>query len=239
LLTAGPDALFRSYASTTQNEKRATEEKNKISGSIHLELRRTFANHIFIGSGFRYTNYGEKIAYSPIKTQHRDSVPNVTAYDYFNLNIQSTPQGIQFDTTSIVYLDTTFNVVDSIYENKSIQAANGKTHFHFIEIPIYVGYTFFEKNAWSLSANTGFSVGFLVKNKGSYLQTNNELAAVDNRKVNFNYLFSAQVNYAILDKWSLHISPQFKYPLNNQSTLPSTQRKYIVGGIQAGFQYKF
>lgn len=243
-LNAGPSFLFRSFNSTTQNEKRTTEEKNKIGWNANLEIYKTFANKIIIGTGIQAANYGEKIAYTQINTTVLDSSYTVVPKDYLNLKISRTIDSFgqrvySFDTTAIVYNDSTLIVKDSLYENTAVTKSNKNTQFTYIEIPVLFGYKILDTKKFDIIATTGVSVGFLLQSCGVYISEGEQLEAASNTKINFNYLLNAQFNYQVYKNLSLSLAPNFRYSINNQSRLIGTQKRYASFGLNTGVVLDF
>lgn len=243
-INAGPSFLFRSFNSTTQIEKRTTEEKNKIGWNANLELYKTFENKIVLGTGIQAANYGEKIAYSEISKTTIDSSYTIVPKDYLNLNISRTQDSLgqnfyNYDTTSIVYNDSTLIQKDSTYQNTEVTKNNKNTQFTYIEIPVTFGYKILDTTKFDIITSTGVSVGFLIQSKGSYISVEEKLETAANTKINFNYLLNAQFNYQIYKNLSLSLAPNFKYTLSNQSKLVGTKKRYASFGFNGGIVLDF
>lgn len=242
-INAGPSILFRSFSSSTQNEKRTTEETNKIGWNTNIELYKTFKNKIVLATGVQANNYGEKIEYTKVTMTLMDTVYNIVPKDYLNLNIVRTGSAGQYfynyDTTAIVYNDSSIIIRDSIYENSSVTKSNANSQFTYLEIPVLFGYKILDTKKFDIITTTGVSVGFLLHSKGFYISPKNELEEATNTKINFNYLLNAQLNYQLYKNLNLSLAPNFKYNINNQSRLVGTKKRYASFGINGGIILDF
>lgn len=238
-LEGGTNYMWRTYSSETQHQKRETEEENRWSWSAQMNLSKTFNNNLIIGTGIGAAAYGEKINYTPLAKTLKIKEKEITANDYFNVNITKINQLILRDTSAILYYDTNFIYRDSTFYDTSLLRANGNTNFTFIEIPLYLGYRILNTSHIEWNINTGISAGFLVHSKGNYIQANESIGKATNKGITWNYLLSTQLKYKLTNTLGLSISPYFKYQLNNQSPLDATKRKYTILGIHGGIVLDF
>jgi len=238
-VSAGPSFVFRNYNSTSQNEKRATEESYKITWNANLELYNTFANKIILGTGIQATNYGEKINYSSTAILSKDTSFALRERNGFDVKIVKSNNTFSFDTTLGTYVDTIFSIIDRETFDSAVTKANSSTNFTYLEIPVLIGYKILDTKKFDINATTGVSLGFLIKEKGQYISTENALMAAQNNKLSFNFLLNAQLNYLVAKNINVMLSPQFKYNLNNQSIFADTKKRYFVFGINAGVVVEF
>lgn len=238
-VSAGPSFVFRNYNSTSQNEKRATEENYKVTWNANLELYNTFANKLILGIGIQATNYGEKINYSSVPVFSKDTSFVLRERNGFDVKIVQANHTFSFDTTAGTYTDTIFSIVEKETLDASVTKANGVTNFTYLEIPILIGYKILDTKKFDINATTGVSVGFLINEKGQYISTENTLNTAQNNKLTFNFLLNAQLNYLVAKNVNVMLSPQFKYNLNNQSVFADTKKRYFGFGINAGVVVAF
>jgi hypothetical protein len=216
--------------------------------SFHVGLKK---QRISVSSGIELNQYGEQIEYSnwllgdivkvnPIINYFTDSSAN-TNYYYI--------QGNEFNETNFSYFtDSTLSNDTSILKGQittELSAFKSKTMLSYFELPLIFDYSIFENNIFSVSVNTGISLGFLRATRGYYLSP--ELNEVFNIEVNnsfrktmLNGRIGASINWKIANKTSIFIHPNFRFNLQssfNKNT--NINQRYNSIGLQFGIMKGF
>ena len=204
-------------------------------------------NRFFIQSGLTYSSYGEKNSYQTTSELHDTSDSHYTygintyhTYDTIGwIDDLFQPGVVVPHLSATLHTDTvssTWNTIDSAYYMYKKDIA--KNRYHYIEIPIMIGYQF-EYKSWSLSTAGGLSYGFRVAQAGSYI-SDNQLKSIDNENSPYsngviNGIVSIGLGYAITDEISLMVQPTYK---TNLSELSASSVNYQSISLRLGVNIK-
>lgn len=230
--------------------RRNAEESAALfsSYSLHVGLKK---QRIEISTGIELNQYGEQIRYSnwllgdieqinPIVNYFTDSVTNTVLY--YN-------QGNEFNQTNTTYFTDSTIVNDTTFEKgqieKDLSSFSSKTMLSYFEIPLIFDYTIYRNSAFSVSINTGASIGFLRATRGYYLSPElNELFDLKNnnslRKTTVNGRIGVAINWNINAQTALFFKPNYRS--NLQSTFnknSNINQRYNSIGLQFGIMRGF
>jgi hypothetical protein len=138
----------------------------------------------------------------------------------------------------------------AIYDSVSHYSIEEKTnHYSYLDIPVSVGYTLYQRNRISIMANAGIKFSVLVAKDEPTVEfnvSNGELINVESQvpeRMPTNWRFTAGLDfgYTLTDKVSFHLEPVFEQYI---SPLYAKQpgivpKKPAVTGLKAGFRYTF
>lgn len=216
--------------------------------SFHVGIKK---QRISVSSGIELNQYGEQIEYSnwllgdivkvnPMINYFTDSSAN-TNYYYI--------QGNEFNETNFSYFtDSTLSNDTSILKGQittELSAFKSKTMLSYVELPLIFDYSIFENNIFSVSVNTGISLGFLRATRGYYLSPElNEVFNIEDnnsfRKTMLNGRIGASINWKIANKTSIFVQPNFRFNLQssfNKNT--NINQRYNSIGLQFGIMKGF
>ncbi len=258
-LNVSPNYSFINYSTNNQENKSLVDKLNSSSSNslafdFGAEVGYQFKN-ISLISGLNFTQYNEQFNAKYEETliqeinywEYNDYTQ--TIYDTTNyVNIDSLIQG---DTTYIQIIDSTqITITDSILANKndtSITKQNMKyvNKYKYIEIPLYIEFTFNRIKKFSPFIRTGLITGLHIKTQGFTYNLKNNEELIENTdlpyvKANFWLLFGAGVRYNLNDKFSVLIYPYYRYHLNSIISDKTYYRQSLNNmGINFGVRYLF
>ena len=146
----------------------------------------------------------------------------MTSNDYFNQNATVVAAAPQISTSSgyiFVSKNTTNALKQNNIESNSIESGNLDQNLRYIEMPLEVSYSIFNRNKASINLNTGGFVGKLISNN----------VALDGHSIGENvtandYVYgstlSSTIQYRVYKKTNVFVEPAMNYyinPLSNQS----------------------
>ena len=139
----------------------------------------------------------------------------LTSTDYFNQNSTVTAQGITNNANYVFVPKSTTMALKS----DNVEKGNLDQSLKYLEVPLEVSYSIFNKNKTNISLNTGGFVGKLISNNmilnGSSIGEN-----VNANDYVYGSLLSTTVQYRIYKKTNVFVEPAMNYyinPLNEQS----------------------
>jgi Outer membrane protein beta-barrel domain len=117
----------------------------------------------------------------------------------------------------------------------------GSSKFHYIEIPIKLGFTFGEKKTQFIAA-VGITTGFLLSNKNNLsikypdgnIENFTNNGGITYRKLNINPTIAVGLNHNINSKSNIKIEPTFKYGIIAIADAPIKERLWSIG-INIGY----
>ena len=172
---------------------------------------------------------------------------NYTSYDsvgYFFEVVSFVPD--PRNPGNIVYTTQKKTLYDSVPHYTIEEKTN---YYSYLDIPVSLGYTFFQKGRFSLGANAGVTFSVLVgKDEPTvdFQVPNGELTEIVREvppRLNTNWRFSAGIDfgYLLTSQVSFHFEPAFEQyitPVYAKQPGIVTKKPYIVG-LKAGFRYTF
>lgn len=229
-LFINPSIVDQSISANSNYENhinyRENSEDPAISVGFGAEIKYSF-NGFFLQSGLNYSIYAQKYQYKLTTIN--------TNYYYL------------YDTTWIWIVDPPIiepypTSIDStlvpVYE-PTTSTTTGKNQYHYLEIPLLVGYQHKFKKV-NIEIGTGVSYGFFISANGklpeisntSFLDLNKQTDLIQN---NFNFLLYVGLEYKLNNKWGILLKPNYKQNLNSifSSDFPVKQ-KFTTFGLAFG-----
>lgn len=129
-------------------------------------------------------------------------------------------------------------LTDFIGEDAEINLVH---QINYVELPLHITYRF-TNNKFGFLINGGMSMSFVNNNKLFAQNSNKELLnlgniiTVVNRNVNLN--FGTGVFYNLTDKFSIELSPYFKYSLRKYNLNEGRDKPHLLG-VNSVLIYKF
>ncbi len=218
-----------------------TRYANKFHDSISTNLRgystgicqNIIINNYLFQIGITYLNLRSSFDYQKynrtINTGSYEVLDTINVH-YYIINGDSVP-GILTEPRIVHYSDTSVT-----YNHLA-----GKQEYHFINIPVLVGYRFrAEKFAFYIKTGVYFQV--LVASNGQVIEpsslTLNKLADVVKKKCTVTSIFGLGIEYPFSNRFSVMIEPVFHKDISgfNQNSQIKNADKF---GVQVGLQYWF
>ncbi|WP_289662746.1 outer membrane beta-barrel protein [Flavobacterium panacagri] len=208
-------AVFAGVASSenTKNEKTlGNTNDSKQSNSFGVKTRYNINKKWAVGSGFKINELGQSVAnvsYVSAKTNAL-FIPGVAMSDVASSPVVSNNPD---------YLLVSNSTKEALKNDNSIQTGKLDQNLRYIEMPLEVSYSVFNKNKASINLNTGGFVGKLISNN----------VALDGHSIGQNmsandYVYgstlSSTVQYRVYKKTNVFVEPAMNYyinPLNSQS----------------------
>ncbi|RZJ54079.1 MAG: hypothetical protein EOO44_06340 [Flavobacterium sp.] len=166
-----------------------------------------------VGSGFKINELGQSIAnVSYMDVSAKNSV--FFSSSEFFVKTATTPQIA--NNRGYVFVS---NSTKEALVNENVQTGNLDQSLRYIEMPLEVSYSVFNKNRTNISLNTGGFVGKLISNNVA-LDGNSIGENLDANDFVYGSVLSSTVQYRIYKKTNLFVEPAMNYyinPLNNQS----------------------
>jgi len=185
-----------------------SKQSNSYGVKTKYKINRKWA----VSSGVKFNELGQSIA---DVSYMRTTNAFLTQSDYFNQNVSVAAAPIS-DNTNYVFVPK-----NTIMALKSDNVEHGKLDqsLRYLEVPLEVSYSVFNKNRANISLNTGGFVGKLISNNmalnGSSIGEN-----VNANDYVYGSLLSTTLQYRIYKKTNVFVEPAMNYyinPLNEQS----------------------
>ncbi|WKL45743.1 hypothetical protein Q1W71_12315 [Flavobacterium pectinovorum] len=185
---------------------------SKQSNSYGVKTKYKINKKWAVSSGVKFNELGQSIANV---SYMRTTNAFLTSSDYFNQNATVATSHI---TNNANYIFVPTNTIMAL---KSDNVEKGKLdqNLRYLEVPLEVSYSIFNKNKTNISLNTGGFVGKLISNdmalNGSSIGEN-----VNANDYVYGSLLSTTVQYRIYKKTNVFVEPAMNYyinPLNEQS----------------------
>lgn len=208
-------AVFAGVASSenTKNEKTlGNVNDSKQSNSYGVKTKYSINKKWAVGSGLKISELGQSVA----------NVSYVSAKN----NAFFAPAASYADSSPVASSDATrqeyFLVSNSTKEamkNENVQTGKLDQNLRYVEMPLEVSYSIFNKNKASINLNTGGFVGKLISNNvnldghsiGENMNANDYV---------YGSTLSSTVQYRVYKKTNVFVEPAMNYyinPLNSQS----------------------
>jgi len=210
-------AVFAGVASSenTRNEKTlGNVNDSKQSNSYGVKTKYSINKKWAVGSGLKISELGQSVA--------NVSYLSAKSNAFFNpgtLNADSNNSPVvSADPSSQGYLFISNSTKEAL-KNENVQTGKLDQNLRYVEMPLEVSYSVFNKNKASINLNTGGFVGKLISNN----------VALDGHSIGENinandYVYgstlSSTVQYRVYKKTNVFVEPAVNYyinPLNSQS----------------------
>lgn len=208
-------SVFAGLASSenTTNEKTlGSVNDSKQSASYGVKTKYKLNKKWAVGSGFKINELGQSVAnVSYMKIQNEAFF--TTADHYIAQNAPASPLA-----NNNQYILLSANTKEAI-RSENIQSGNLNQSLRYVEMPVEVSYSLFNKNKASIKINTGGFVGKLISNRVSLDGSSIGENANANDYV-YGSTFSSTFLYRVYKKTNLFVEPAMNYymnPLENQS----------------------
>ncbi|MCP2029418.1 hypothetical protein L1276_004605 [Flavobacterium sp. HSC-32F16] len=184
---------------------------SKQSNSYGVKTQYKINKKWAVASGFKINELGQSVA--NVSYYNAKSSALFTPVDYFAQSSSPT----QF-TSDANYVLVSNNAKEAINSN-NIQTGNLDQNLRYLEMPLEVSYSVFNRNKTSINLNTGAFVGKLISNN----------VALDGTSIGENinandYVYgstlSSTIQYRVYKKTNVFVEPAVNYyanPLNSQS----------------------
>jgi hypothetical protein len=150
------------------------------------------------------------------------------------------------DPGNIVYTTQKKTIYDSVPHYDITEKTN---HYSYLDFPVSIGYTVFQRGRVSFGVNTGIKFSVLVgKDEPTvdFTVPNGELTDIERQvppRLNTNWRFTAGLDfgYLLTDRMSFHLEPNFEQyitPVYAKQPGIITKKPYVTG-LKAGFRYTF
>ncbi|WP_264534841.1 hypothetical protein [Flavobacterium sp. N1736] len=196
-----------------KNEKTlGSVNDSKQSNSYGVKTKYKINKKWAVSSGVKFNELGQSIANV---SYMRTTNAFLTSSDYFNQNATVAAAPIT-DNSSYVFVPK-----NTIMALKSDNVESGKLDqsLRYLEVPLEVSYSVFNRNKTNISLNTGGFVGKLISNNMAL----NGNSIGENTGANdyvYGSLLSSTIQYRIYKKTNVFVEPAMNYyinPLNEQS----------------------
>lgn len=210
-------AVFAGVASSenTKNDKTlGNVNDSKQSNSYGVKTKYSINKKWAVGSGLKISELGQSVAnVSYVSAKNNAFFNPGTLYADSNSSPVATA-----DPTSQDYLLIS-NSTKEAMKNENVQTGKLDQNLRYVEMPLEVSYSVFNKNKASINLNTGGFVGKLISNN----------VALDGHSIGENinandYVYgstlSSTVQYRVYKKTNVFVEPAVNYyinPLNSQS----------------------
>lgn len=205
-------AVFAGVASSenTRNEKTLGNiNDSKQSNSYGVKTKYSINNKWAVSSGLKFNELGQSVA----------NISYVSAKN----NALFLP-GVSYDSNNVAAQASSDYILISNSTKEALKSDNVETgkldqNLRYIEMPLEVSYSIFNRNKASINLNTGGFVGKLISNN----------VAIDGHSIGSNanandYVYgstlSSTVQYRVYKKTNVFVEPAMNYyinPLNSQS----------------------
>ncbi len=185
---------------------------SKASNSYGVKTKYKINQKWAVSSGVKFNELGQSIAnVSYMRTQNAF----LSSSDYLNQNSTVAAAPI---TNNANYVFVPTNTVMAL-KSDNIESGKLDQSLRYLEVPLEVSYSIFNKSKTNISVNTGGFVGKLVSNNMAL----NGTSIGENVNANdyvYGSLLSTTVQYRIYKKTNIFVEPAMNYyinPLNEQS----------------------
>ena len=207
--------VFAGVANSENYKKEKTlgsVNDSKQSNSYGVKTKYKINKKWAVSSGVKFNELGQSIANV---TYMRTTNAFLSSSDYLNQNSTVAAAPI---TNNENYVFVPKNTIMAL-KSDNIESGKLDQNLRYLEVPLEVSYSIFNKNKTNISLNTGGFVGKLISNSmalnGSSIGEN-----VNAKDYVYGSLLSTTVQYRIYKKTNIFVEPAMNYyinPLNDQS----------------------
>lgn len=171
-----------------------------------------------VGSGLKINELGQSVANVSYLSAKNSSF--LSSSDYFNQNPTASAAPITANDGYVFVPSTTANALkQNGIQSNNIESGNLDQSLRYIEMPLEVSYSIFNRNKASINLNTGGFVGKLISNNvaidGNYIGQH-----VNANDYVYGSTLSSTLQYRVYKKTNIFVEPAMNYyinPLSNQS----------------------
>nr|WP_294780380.1 hypothetical protein [uncultured Flavobacterium sp.] len=208
-------AVFAGVANSenTRNEKTlGNTNDSKQSNSYGVRTKYSINKKWAVGSGLKINELGQSVA----NVSYVSAKSNTLFLP--DANYANSASSAPIVTTSD-YLLVSNSTKEALKNDNNIQTGKLDQNLRYIEMPLEVSYSLFNKNKASINLNTGGFVGKLISNNVA-LDGNSIGQNVNANDYVYGSTLSSTVQYRVYKKTNVFVEPAVNYyinPLNTQS----------------------
>lgn len=205
------------------------EEKALMAFSGGVNINYQFAKRWSVESGLFYSQ----------RKQMAENLVSSSLNGYEDELQVYTPQGVKYVQPEYNNTNGSDIIGTSRDETYYSLGMNYISNFEYIELPILVRYKIVDRKL-GLDVLSGVSTNFLVGNKTSIVQAQNNLwtgSTDDISPMLYNATLGLGLNYNFYRNFSFNLEPTFKYSIATESSIIS--RYPYSFAVFAGFTYRF
>ncbi|MCV2484243.1 hypothetical protein OD917_04860 [Flavobacterium sp. SH_e] len=205
-------AVFAGVANSenTKNDKTlGNTNDSKQSNSYGVKTKYAINNKWAVSSGLKFNELGQSVANVSYVSAKTDAL--------FLPGAAYSDNSIAATTGNTEYILLSNSTKEALKDN--VQSGNLDQSLRYIEMPLEVSYSVFNKNRAQINLNTGGFVGKLVSNNVS-LDGNTIGQNINANDYVYGSTLSSTVQYRVYKKTNVFVEPAMNYyinPLNNQS----------------------
>jgi len=201
---------------------------SKQSNSYGVKTKYKINKKWAVSSGVKFNELGQSIANV---SYMRTTNAFLTSSDYFN---QNTTVATSHITNNANYIFVPTNTIMAL-KSDNLETGKLDQNLRYLEVPLEVSYSVFNKNKTNISLNTGGFVGKLISNdmalNGSSIGEN-----VNANDYVYGSLLSTTVQYRIYKKTNIFVEPAMNYYINPLSEQSFNQFQW---GLNFGLNVSF
>ena len=201
---------------------------SKQSNSYGVKTKYKINKKWAVSSGVKFNELGQSIANV---SYMRTTNAFLTSSDYFNQNATVATSHI---TNNANYIFVPTNTIMAL-KSDNLETGKLDQNLRYLEVPLEVSYSIFNKNKTNISLNTGGFVGKLISNdmalNGSSIGEN-----VNANDYVYGSLLSTTVQYRIYKKTNVFVEPAMNYYINPLSEQSFNQFQW---GLNFGLNVSF
>jgi len=205
-------AVFAGVANSenTRNEKTlGNVNDSKQSNSYGVKTKYNLSNKWAVSSGFKLNELGQSVANVSYVSAKNNAlfVSGANTAEYNAAPVSSSEYILISNTTK------------EALKSDNVQSGKLDQNLRYIEMPLEVSYSVFNRNKASINLNTGGFVGKLISNNVALDGQNIGQNATANDYV-YGSTLSSTIQYRVYKKTNVFVEPAVNYyinPLNNQS----------------------
>ncbi|MXO06239.1 hypothetical protein [Flavobacterium sp. HBTb2-11-1] len=208
-------AVFAGVASSenTKNEKTlGNVNDSKQSNSYGVKTKYSINKKWAVGSGLKISELGQSVAnVSYVSAKNNAFFAPAASYADSSPVASSDPAKQEYFFVS--------NSTKEAMKNENVQTGKLDQNLRYVEMPLEVSYSVFNKNKASINLNTGGFVGKLISNNVA-LDGHSIGENVNANDYVYGSTFSSTVQYRVYKKTNVFVEPAVNYyinPLNSQS----------------------
>ncbi|WP_343695325.1 hypothetical protein [Flavobacterium sp.] len=207
--------LFAGVASSENyknNKTLGNVNDSKQSNSYGVKTQYKINKKWAVASGFKINELGQSVANVSYLNAKKQAL--FTSSDYFVKN-ETLPQ-IASNANNYVLVS---NSTKDVLKSDNVETGNLDQNLRYIEMPLEVSYSIFNKKRTNINLNTGGFVGKLISNTVA-IDGNSMGENVNANNYVYGTTLSSTVQYRVYKKTNVFVEPAVNYyanPLTNQS----------------------
>lgn len=201
---------------------------SKQSSSYGVKTQYKINKKWAVASGLKINELGQSVA--NVSYYNAKSSALFTPVDYFAQNA-SMPQQIASDANYVLVSNNAREAINS----ENVQTGNLDQNLRYLEMPLEVSYSIFNKNKANIYLNTGAFVGKLISNSVA-LDGNSIGENVNANDYVYGSTLSSTIQYRVYKKTNVFVEPAVNYYINPLSSQSFNQFQW---GLNFGLNVNF